>query len=324
MKTRNLCPLSVAAWSLLALMLFASPFCIRGQTGGVRQKQGDDELRNIWDDGLVRKRPRPTGKRKSYRFKRVTPALSQVGGGRPGAQRRDVVVGVTVWRLRPSLPSDEVRELVHVAPAGEPAGGGLNLTAERTEAGTPLSAGERVRISVESPRAGYLYVVNREQYRDGTSGPPVLIFPTERTLEGNNQVQAGRVVTIPARGDDPPFFTVRPNPRRKDQVAELLLVILSEQPLGLSPAPEAQVLSAVLVDGWEKTWAAPFERLEQEGGAGTPITEAELEAGAGGRHELTQGDPAPQTIYHVKARSGVPVLLRLSLPFKGAEELKAR
>jgi hypothetical protein len=43
-------------------------------------------------------------------------------------------------------------------------------TPQRIEADTPLKVGERVRLSIESPRTGYLYVIDREQYADGSYG----------------------------------------------------------------------------------------------------------------------------------------------------------
>src|SRR6266446_6051279 len=72
-------------------------------------------------------------------------------------------VGVTVWRLRPSRSSDEgARVLVQE---------GLKQaewTPERIEADTPLKIGDRVRLSIESPRPGFLYIIDREQYADGS------------------------------------------------------------------------------------------------------------------------------------------------------------
>src|SRR6185503_7828462 len=94
-------------------------------------------------------------------------------GARPPATEE---IGVTVWRLRPSRESDQGgRVLVH---------DGLKqtqYTPERIEAGTPLNVGDRVRITVESPRPGFLYIVDREQYADGSFGEPMLIFPTLKT-----------------------------------------------------------------------------------------------------------------------------------------------
>lgn len=282
-------------------------------------KNGDeDEIRKIWDDGLLRKRQAGTGK--NYRYRRVTPALPPVRRVQNVRRRepmpRDAVVGVTVWKIRPALPTDEVRELVHNPSKQRPDAERISLTAERMEAGTPLDEGEHVRISIESPRSGYLYVINRELYANETKGEPLLIFPTERTLKGNNRLQAGRMVMIPDHNDDPPYFTVRPNPRRKDQVAELLVVIISDVPLRVPILPEARTIPAGLVNGWESKWGAAYEQIEQEGGVGAGITREEFAASGDEQRELRQGDAAPQTVYRVRTRPGAPVLLKLKLPFK--------
>lgn len=312
--------------TLRRLLLIAATVCMLMPRAGsavstrVQRQDDDDEIRKIWDEGLIQKRQSSGGRRGNYRFRRASPALPRqprAGGRRrrPVAATQDSVLGVTIWRLRPSNASDEVREFVHTRPQGQTGGESVGLTAERVEAGTPLGVDERVRISIEAPRTGYLYVVNREKYADGSSGPPRLIFPTGRTLDGNNRVRPGRLITIPAHADDPPYFTVRPNPRRRDQVAELLIIIVADSPLNLPPAADAVTLPAALVDGWQRAWGTDFERFEQEGGAGAAITTRES-AGTDDRRELTQDDPVPQTIFNVRSRLGKPLLINLALPFK--------
>ena len=50
------------------------------------------------------------------------------------------------------------------------------LTAERIDTGAPLALGDRVRLTIESPNGGFLYVIDREVYDDGTTSDPYLIF----------------------------------------------------------------------------------------------------------------------------------------------------
>lgn len=306
---------------LISLVWSAAPASQQAQ----QRQDEEDEIRKIWDDGLIQKRR--AGQRKNYSYRRVTPALPPERRvrkrKRPAARPSEVVVGVTVWKLRPSLPTDEVRELVQAPSKKSASEEKLSMTAERMEAGAALDEGEHVRISIESPRTGYVYVINRESYADGTKGRPLLIFPTERTLEGDNRIQMGRVVTIPALADDPPYFTVRPNPRRKDQVAESLLLIIADRPLDLPLLPEAQALPAARVNELERNWRAASERIEQVGGVGVGITPEEFAAGGGELRELTQGDPAPQTVYRMRVRRGAPVLLKLDLPFKRSDKGQA-
>ena len=80
--------------------------------------------------------------------------------------------------------------------------------------------GRPCSLSFESARAGFLYVIDREQYADGSASEPYLIFPTSRTRGGDNRVEAGRLIEVPDQADRPNYFSVRRS--RPDQVAETL------------------------------------------------------------------------------------------------------
>jgi hypothetical protein len=219
-------------------------------------------------------------------------------------------VGVTVWRLRPSRSSDEGgRVLVQE---------GLKQsewTPERIEADTPLNIGDRVRLSVESPRPGFLYIIDREQYADGSLGEPMLIFPTLRTRGGDNRVEPGRLIDIPAQEDQYSYFTAQPAGTRRDQVAEVLTVILVPQPLPLQIAAQPLKMAETEVNGWEKLWGGVAERLELVGGAGRTWTREEKAAGAALGRQLTQAGPSPQTVYRVARKAGGPLLVTVPLRY---------
>ena len=219
-------------------------------------------------------------------------------------------VGVTVWRLRPSRSSDEggrvlVQEGLKQA----------EWTPERIEADTPLKIGDRVRLSVESPRPGFLYIIDREQYADGSFGEPMLIFPTLRTRGGDNRVEPGRLIDIPAQEDQYSYFTAQPAGTRRDQVAEVLTVILVPQPLPLQIAAQPLRMAETEVNGWEKLWGGVAERLELVGGAGRIWTMEEKAAGAALGRQLTQAGPPPQTVYRVARKAGGPLLVTVPLRY---------
>jgi hypothetical protein len=179
-----------------------------------------------------------------------------------------------------------------------------------------LAEGDRVRLSIEAARTGYLYVINREQYADGTLGEPYLIFPTTRTLGGDNQVKIGRLIDIPAQEDSPPFFTLRRS--RADQVGESLTVIVTKSPLDeLQIGATAQRLSAELVARWEKTWGGQAGRLELSDGAGKLWTKEEKEAGASAARLLKAAAPNPQTLYYLPGvKSDKPLLIKVQLQYR--------
>ena len=186
---------------------------------------------------------------------------------------------------------------------------------QRVSADTRLNEGDRLRIGIEAARTGYLYVVDREQYADGSLGDPFLIFPTTRTRGGDNQVKIGRVIEIPAQDDGPPYFTLKRS--RSDQVGENLIVLVSPKPIeGLHMSDKAQRLSDEQVVTWEKSWGGKLGHLEMENGEGKQWTKAEKNAAADSTRGLTADEPAPQTIYYRPgATSTLPVLVKVQLKY---------
>jgi len=219
-------------------------------------------------------------------------------------------IGVTVWRLRPSRSSDEGARVL-VMDGLRPS----EWTPERIEADTPLNIGDRVRLSVESRRPGFLYIIDREQYADGSFGEPMLIFPTLRTRGGDNRVEPGRLIDIPAQEDQYSYFTAQPAGDRRDQTAEVLTIILVPQPLPLQIAAQPLKMTDTQINGWEKLWGGTAERLELVGGAGRVWTMEEKAAGAALGRQLTQAGPPPQTVYRVARKAGGPLLVTVPLRY---------
>jgi hypothetical protein len=210
--------------------------------------------------------------------------------------------------LRPAQSADNkgARILEHQA------GKSAEWTPERIEADTRISEGERVRVSIESPSTGYLYVIDREQYADGSLGDAFLIFPTARTRGGNNSAVAGRVIEFPAQEDNPPYFTLTRS--RAEHVGEVLIMIVAPNPLAELPiGSEPLKLSSEKLAQWEKDWGGRAEQFELEGGAGLPYTKAEKSAGGDGSRMLTQTDPLPQTVLRLNTKPGSPTLVRIVL-----------
>lgn len=227
-------------------------------------------------------------------------------------------LGLTIWRLRPAKTTDTgARIIVHQESET------IEWTPERIAANTPLRLGERLRFSFEAPRAGYLYVIDREQYADGSLSEPTLIFPTLRTRGGDNHVEPGKLIEIPAQDDRPNYFTLRQS--RADQTGELLTVIVAAQPLpGLEIGPQALALSPAQVSQWEQQWGAQTETFEMNGGVGKAWTKAEQEAGAGGTRQLTQEEPGPQTIYRVAVKPEAPLLVKVGLRYRSTNHKSRR
>src|SRR5688572_33035916 len=248
-------------------------------------QKSDEATRKLWDTAYITPAAgKNTGRRRASRKYHIATPNVPVDNVVP-----ESVVGVTIWRLRPAGRADSgERIIVHDDNAAK------EYVPERISANTKLNAGDRVRISVEAARNGYLYVIDREQYADGTLGEPYLIFPTTRTLNGDNQVSVGKLAEIPAQDDSPPFFTIRKS--RPDQVAEVLSVLVTPVPLeGVQVTDKAQKLSDAQVASWEKSWSTSVGRLEMET-VGQAWTKDEKDAGAANTRALTAASPAPQML----------------------------
>lgn len=282
---------------LIVIAVGLAPLAVYSQTP-------DDGTRDLWDTAFIQKRPagrKQVRRTQPIRYtvvnKRTMPASSE-------SLRSAAVVGVTIWRLRPSKQTDDqaVRQLVHQQ--GE-------WTPERVTAGAPLAEGSRVQLTIESPRTGYLYVFDREIYADKTLGEPYLIFPTLDLNDGDNKVGAGRVIEIPSSDDKPPYYTLKRS--RGDHDGEALTVIVSDKPLpGLTIGRSALKISSEQFATYEREWGAMTQQLELDKGAGTAMSKAE-KAAASGQGSLTQDDSMPQTIYRVVTKPDQPLLITIPL-----------
>jgi len=288
-------------------LVYVVALCALNFTASVTLKAQDEQTtRRLWDTAFInpgskKTTPRKTAKR-SYRI--ATPNVPTAG------VNGETVVGVTLWRLRRASSTDSGERLIVHEGAND-----AEWLPERISPNTKLNQGDRLRISVEAARIGYLYVVDREQYADGSLSDPYLIFPTTRTLGGNNQVTVGKIIELPARDDRPPYFTVKRS--RADQVAEVLSVLISPSPLeGIEITDKAQKLSETQVSKWEKSWGEEVGLLELEAGAGKPWSREEKEAGSGVAQVLKSDAPAPQAIYYQpNTKSKEPILVKVRLRY---------
>jgi len=277
-------------------------------TGSLVLAQQDNEAtRKLWDTAFIAARKAPAKKASSHRrsaakYRIATPNVP-VDNVAP-----ESVVGVTIWRLRPATRSDSgERLIVHDDNAAK------EWVPERISANSKLGPGDRLRISVEAARSGYLYVIDRELYADGSLGEPYLIFPTTRTLNGDNQVSVGKLAEIPAQEDSPPFFTIRRS--RPDQVAEVLSVLVTPTPLdGVQITDKALKLSETQVASWEKAWSSNVGRLEMQS-VGQAWTRDEKDAGAANTRALTATSPAPQMLFY-RPKSTEAMFVKLKLAYR--------
>lgn len=279
--------------------------CLAGLLTVMAQQEQEEATRHLWDTAFIdqgKKAPTRKPARRSYRI--VTPHVPIVGVA------PDSVIGITLWRLRPSRKADTGERIItHDGPES------MEWLPERVSSSGRLSEGDRIRMSIEAARTGYLYVVDQELYLDGSKGEPYLIFPTTRTIGGDNSVKAGRVIEIPAQDDSPPYFTLKRT--RADHVGENVIVLVTPTPIeSLTITDKAQKLSDETFAQWEKSWGTQTGRLEMTNGEGKSWTKQEREAGADSTRSMTEAEPAPQTVYYrPDVGSKEPVLIKVQLQY---------
>src|SRR5689334_1176404 len=132
--------------------------------------------RSIVSDDFVKNRPRAKGKgpKPSPRIYRLASSPRTRPAGESGSDTWQL--GVTIWKLQP----ERSRQLERVS--------------KRVEADTKFHEGDLLRISIESPLTGYLYIIDRDWFTDGSGGETNLIFPVRGE---DNRLKPGKLIDIP-------------------------------------------------------------------------------------------------------------------------------
>lgn len=247
------------------------------------------------------------------------------------------LIGVTFWRLSPATEASRRASSEQDEPAR------LLIPTKKGVAPQPFHAarigddatfrsGELLWLGIEVPRAGesFVYVLDREQYADGTLGEPYLIFPTPTTPQDANVASAGRTVYVPAPDDPLPYFRLERSEQR--HIAERLTIILSPRRLTFGGQWEEvdtdiKLLRVATAEAarCDREWSGKTERLGARRDLSAGITRAEQEVretrkmiptakpATGETRRMLPTDLLPHTIYRVQGKAGQPVLVNVSL-----------
>jgi hypothetical protein len=236
--------------------------------------------------------------------------------GPPPRNYEYVRMGVTVWRLSPSqcpIPDCPLPK------ASGDSSKGLVDTVTRVDDREPLNNGERVRLGLELlARSGYVYIIDREQFDDGSMGEPILIFPTKKIENGQNWAQPGQQIHLPRAGG---CFCVKSRNSQKVLVADVLTIVVSQSQL--IPAeqigPDAISVPSSLISFLARADKERTFRGLLKGGAGLAQTTQEQSAGAKGLVDttpvLTQTDLPPQTLYQSLVPIGQSAVFNFALRY---------
>ncbi len=230
-----------------------------------------------------------------------------------------VDVGVTFWRLRRVKRTDpsewqEVKRIL-VETDGKSEKKLVNVIPVRAKSETVFSEGDLLRLTIEPPFESYVYIISREQYKDGSYSDPYFIFPAKSAAGLSNKGSPGRLLFLPS--EVRVFEIKRLNSDKAEKIAEWITIILSRKPFEeLQPLEDDELVRRIdkqKFEGWRNEWIGPVWRFEMQDEVGSSITGREKNAGAKVGAKLNGGDPLPQTVYHIGRKSTDVVLFDLAL-----------
>ena len=144
---------------LLTLIVALASFRASAQQPSSDTEQ-EEQTRMLWNTTFSDKRPAakksnaPAGVASAPKGQKPV-AVQQAQPAAKTDKIGDSLVGVTIWSLRASEASDDPAVRIGSRTGGE------QWTPIRVGADTPLSVGQKVRVSLETARTGYLYVIDR-------------------------------------------------------------------------------------------------------------------------------------------------------------------
>ena len=189
----------------------------------------------------------------------------------------------------------------------------------------PLSgfnAGDRIRLAVESPIKGFLYVINSEIRSNGTFGEPRLIFPD--SLAQYNSVTPGMLVDIPDQNEPHPYFKL--DPKQGNYAGEFIAVIVSPIKLNFQLGEKGKILNLgniidlsvdIQLFASTDTTEQVYTQAEAKAACGSKardlVREDEKQTSCTKTRDLTRDEPPPQTIYRVNTYSDRPAVALIEL-----------
>ncbi|MCS6885914.1 MAG: DUF4384 domain-containing protein [Acidobacteriota bacterium] len=291
----------------LTVLLFVSVFCYaQDSSRGLKPREYVDKLPQV----ISMQRPKA----------KIKPAVKnaikyKVIGTDGDAIDQGVNVGFTFWRLVESGPGDDAAmvEKSRLAVRKHNADVRVDAIAQRVESTTEFADGDEIRFSIEVPIAGYVYLINRERYIDGSYSDPYLIFPSSRDVGRTDKVTAGKLLFLPSDSETFVIMSYVEGKPRKE--AEVFTVIVSPHPLAeLAPLGDGEQLRRIdprKFAEWSKEWGGRVWSFEQEGSTKAKITRAEKMAYVAGKGTINVGDAFPQTIYRVEVMKDKPLLFNV-------------
>lgn len=314
---------------LLVAIILLNVFLASSQTekGSEPQRDGP-RMRPILAETYSKNRTNPTPKprttnvtrKKTINNKKIIKEVTTI--------EEVASLGFTLWNLV-DLPKEEQKRIVGIkGTVSKEDIENKEFVAQRVE-GNPLIVedGAKVRFSIELPTNGYLYVFDREVYKDNTYSTPYLIYPVEgiNKVEDDNYIKAYELVFLP-RQQKNYIFTLTKG-EKGNIVAEEFTLVISPRPLDLKAiscfVKEDKQTTVVECQPREiqkeefdfesklKEWKGDFVVSEFNLKKTTHLKhklmdKAEILALENKSNKLTQNAPPPQSVYTILRKPNEP------------------
>lgn len=229
-------------------------------------------------------------------------------------------IGITLWKLRPPRS----KEVGHLLPVRDETDTVRMWLAERVPTDTIFKVGDKIRFAIESSDSGYLYVIDRETFADGTYGEPLLVFPA--SPDEDNAIGPGMLFDLPDQREDNPYFNLQVvKSGGAEMTGDLLTVIISPKPLSIFKPDEKGYVknsddlvaleAAAEVEIFSRTDSdnKVFSKVEAEATCGQKtrglVREKSTDKPCGNlSRQLNREEAKPQAIYRTKVPAGQPAV----------------
>lgn len=222
--------------------------------------------------------------------------ISARSAGKSAPFNKTMRLGLTLWKMEPSRDSDapSVREIVHPPADGNRPLPSVSWTPVRLPSNQGFQLGDKFQAGVESSRTGYLYVVNRSLRTDGSMGPASLIYPSSRIRGGDNAVWPGRLIRLPDRDSNPPYWEFQSS--RPDYAGEQIVLLLVPQ--RLDDMSDGMTIGDETLSEWTRRFGNGVKPASQRSDS-SRLTPAEAAARNDGT-PLASSAPLPQVVFEAE------------------------
>ncbi|MBL8151821.1 MAG: hypothetical protein JNN15_18005 [Blastocatellia bacterium] len=212
-----------------------------------------------------------------------------------------VDIGITFWaitteRITRRKKADNNPKVIALAPQPFNISNGINN-------------GDEFRFTLETHVLGNIYIINREQYKDGSFSAPYLIFPTKGDI--NDRTAPGERILIPNTSDVFEVSSISSFDSSKIKTAEFYHILITPKLLPNLPLLDSQEPREI-----SQTEFDEFQKWDSQVGVFETNYYSKLKPPKQNSETMKRSDPLPQTIYHTAKKPGEPIFFTIVAQIK--------